>query len=34
MAIITDPDLIGRYDVIFGSEPLHQKVSMYAVGDT
>jgi len=34
MAIITDPDLIGRYDVIFGSEPLHQKVSIYPVGDT
>ncbi len=34
MAIITDPDLIGRYDVIFGSDATHQKVSIYPVGDT
>ena len=34
MAIITDPDLIGRYDVIFGSNAGHQKVSIYPVGDT
>jgi len=34
MAIITDPDLIGRYDVIFGSNSGHQKVSIYPVGDT
>lgn len=32
MAIITDPDLIGRYDVIFGVAG--QKVSIYPVGDT
>jgi hypothetical protein len=32
MAIITDPDLIGRYDVIFGAPS--QQVSIYPVGDT
>jgi hypothetical protein len=32
MAIITDPDAIGRFDVIFGTES--QKVSIYPVGDT
>lgn len=32
MAIITDPDLLSRYDVIFGTES--QKVSIYPVGDT
>lgn len=32
MAIITDPDLIGRYDVIFGAPS--QEVSIYPVGDT
>jgi hypothetical protein len=32
MAIITDPDLIGRYDVIFGAPS--QEISIYPVGDT
>lgn len=32
MAIITDPDLLSRYDVIFGSAS--QTVSIYPVGDT
>jgi len=32
MAIITDPDLIGRYDVIFGTAS--QEISIYPVGDT
>lgn len=34
MAIITDPDLLGRYDVIFGSDSTHQKVSIFPVGET
>jgi hypothetical protein len=32
MAIITDPDLLSRYDVIFGTES--QTVSIYPVGET
>lgn len=32
MAIITDPDLLSRYDVIFNSAS--QRVSIYPVGDT
>ena len=32
MAIITDPDLLSRYDVIFGTAS--QQVSMYPIGDT
>ena len=32
MAIVTDPDTLSRYDVIFGTAD--QKVSMYPIGDT
>lgn len=32
MAIITDPDLIGRFDLIFGAPS--QEISIYPVGDT
>lgn len=32
MAIITDPDLLSRYDVIFGAAS--QEVSVYPIGDT